>query len=112
MMTLLIRFVVGGVVVSMFALVAEVLGPKSLAGIFGAAPSVALATLGLTILNQGKSYAAQESRSMIGGAIASCAYACCCLVWLRKGKSTVPWVSVVSLVLWLAIALSFWAFVK
>jgi Protein of unknown function (DUF3147) len=111
MVTLLIRFVVGGVVVSMFALVAEVLGPKSLAGIFGAAPSVALATLGLTILNQGKSYAAQESRSMIGGAIAFCAYACC-LVWLGKGKSSVPRVSVVSLVSWLAIALSFWAFVK
>lgn len=104
-MSLLIRFVVGGVVVSGFALIAEVLGPKSLARIFGAAPSVALATLGLTILTQGKSYAAEGSRSMIGRAIAFCGYVCCGLVWLAKGKSSVMRVSVASLVLWLAVAL-------
>ena len=40
------------------------------AGLFGAAPSVALATLGLTIVTDGKFYAAAEGRSMIAGAIA------------------------------------------
>jgi hypothetical protein len=112
MMTIVIRFVVGGVVVSAFALIAEVLGPKSLAGIFGAAPSVALATLGLTILNQGKSYAAQESRSMIGGAMAFCAYAGCCLIWLGRGKASAMWVSIASLGVWLAVAVSLWMLVK
>jgi hypothetical protein len=46
MIQILIRFLVGGAVVSVFALIGDVLKPKSFAGLFGAAPSVALATLG------------------------------------------------------------------
>jgi Protein of unknown function (DUF3147) len=46
-MDYLVRFVAGGVVVSLFAIVGDVLRPKSFAGLFGAAPSVALATLTL-----------------------------------------------------------------
>jgi hypothetical protein len=42
------RFLVGGAVVSVFAIVGDRLKPKSFAGLFGAAPSVALSTLGLT----------------------------------------------------------------
>ena len=42
----LVRFLVGGVVVSAFAMFGDVLRPKSFAGLFGAAPAVALATLG------------------------------------------------------------------
>jgi hypothetical protein len=68
MMQLLFRFVVGGIMVSFFAFLADLLKPKSFAGLFGAAPSVALATLGLTILKDGKLYAATEARSMIVGA--------------------------------------------
>jgi len=45
----LIRFLVGGAVLSAFAIIGELLKPKSFAGLFGAEPSVALATLGLTI---------------------------------------------------------------
>ena len=40
----MIRFFVGGVVVSVFAALAEIFRPKSFAGLFGAAPSIALAT--------------------------------------------------------------------
>ena len=47
---ILIRFLIGGVVVSVFAVIGDILKPKSFAGLFGAAPSVALATLGLTIV--------------------------------------------------------------
>ena len=68
MMQLLFRFVVGGLVVSLFAVIGDVLKPKSFAGLFGAAPSVALATLALTIATDGKTYAALEARSMIVGA--------------------------------------------
>jgi hypothetical protein len=39
-------------------LIADVLKPKGFAGLFGAAPSVALATLALTIATLGKLYAA------------------------------------------------------
>lgn len=66
----LIRFVVGGVVVSAFALLGDVLRPKSFASLFGAAPSVALATLGIAIYQHGAGYAALQSRSMVVGAIA------------------------------------------
>ena len=46
MMDLVLRFVIGGLVVSSFAVLGDMLKPKSFAGLFGAAPSVALATLG------------------------------------------------------------------
>ena len=45
-MELVVRFLVGGALVSLFALIADVLKPKGFAGLFGAAPSVALASLG------------------------------------------------------------------
>jgi hypothetical protein len=54
MKDLILRFVIGGAVVSAFAALGDVLKPKSLAGLFGAAPSIALATLGLTISANGK----------------------------------------------------------
>jgi hypothetical protein len=51
----------GGFVVSASAALGDVVKPNSLAGLFGAAPSVAPATLGLTIVADGKLYAAKEA---------------------------------------------------
>src|SRR5581483_7734808 len=62
------RFILGGLIVSLFAVLGDILKPKSFAGVFGAAPSVALATLSLTIHTNGKYYAATEARCMIAGA--------------------------------------------
>src|SRR5262250_1642273 len=76
MSQVLLRFLIGGVVVSLFAVLGDVLKPKSFAGLFGAAPSVALATLSLTILTDGKSPAATEARSMVAGGAAFLIYAC------------------------------------
>ncbi len=67
-----LRFLIGGAVISAFALVGDVLRPKSFAGLFGAAPSIALATVGMTIAHHCKGYAATEGRSMVLGAIAFC----------------------------------------
>jgi hypothetical protein len=72
---ILFRFIVGGAIVSAFAVIGDVLKPKSFAGLFGAAPSVALATLALTVVSDGVSYAATEGRSMMAGAIAFFIYA-------------------------------------
>ena len=69
-MQILFRFIIGGLVVSLFAAFADALKPKSFAGLFAAAPSVAIGTLGLTILSEGKLFAATEARSMIFGALA------------------------------------------
>ena len=65
-----IRFLVGGLAVSAFSVLADILRPKSFAGLFGAAPSIALATLGIAIVHHGAEYAATEGRSMAVGAVA------------------------------------------
>jgi hypothetical protein len=48
----------------------DVLRPKSFAGLFGAAPSVAVATLSLALFEQGGTYVSVEGRSMMIGALA------------------------------------------
>jgi hypothetical protein len=75
MRDVILRFFIGGLVVSLFAVLADVVRPKSFAGLFGAAPSIALATVGLTINQSGKTFAAIEARSMILGAVAFLCYA-------------------------------------
>jgi hypothetical protein len=55
-----IRFLVGGMVVSAFSMLGDILRPKSFAGLFGAAPSVALATLAIAVYQHGRDYAAQQ----------------------------------------------------
>ena len=65
MTDLLLRFLFGGIIISGFAALGDIFRPKSFAGLFGAAPSIALATLGLTIAHSGRLYAAIEARSMI-----------------------------------------------
>lgn len=70
----IVRFLVGGLVVSAFAAVAGLFKPMTFSGLFGAAPSVALATLALTISRDGKDYASTECRSMTAGAAGLCLY--------------------------------------
>jgi len=60
---LMIRFVVGGFVVSAFSLISDLFKPKTFAGLFGAVPSVALASLALTIFKMGRGTAAVEARA-------------------------------------------------
>lgn len=96
--------------VSMFAVLGDVLKPKSFAGIFGAAPSVALATLSLTIVSNGKAYAATEARSMIAGAIAFLFYTCVCTRLMARHKFQAAPATIGALTLWLGCALGAWAF--
>ena len=92
MAQMLIRFLVGGAIVSAFALIGDLLRPKGFAGLFAAAPSVALATLSLTAATQGAGYASLEARSMIAGAVALMVYALGCVYFLairhRKAATT------------------------
>jgi uncharacterized membrane protein (GlpM family) len=62
-MDLLWRFLVGGAIVSLFALLGDVARPKRFAGIFSGAPSVALVTLALTAAKSGPAIAALEARN-------------------------------------------------
>jgi hypothetical protein len=97
---ILVRVVAGGVVVSLFALLGDLLKPKTFAGLFGAAPSVALATLVLTVVKEGKEYASLEARSMIVGAIAFLLYALVVSQLLLRKKWPVLPVTTFSIVVW------------
>ena len=108
-MEYVIRFAVGGLLVCIFAAIGDVLRPKSFAGIFSAAPSVALATLSLTIAAQGKSYADIETRSMIVGAFALLIYCCVCVRLLGKYRIHAFRATSAALAVWLACALGIWA---
>ncbi|MGB7556453.1 MAG: DUF3147 family protein [Candidatus Korobacteraceae bacterium] len=108
MQEMVVRIVLGGLIVSAFAMVGEVVKPKSFAGLFGAAPSVALASLGLALTQHGKAYASVEARSMILGAVAFFLYASL-TSWLliRKKWAALPAASL-SLLLWVGAALGLW----
>ena len=101
----ILRFVAGGLVVSTFAVLGDILRPKSFAGLFGAAPSVALATLGIAVVRHGTDYAATQSRSMLWGAVALCCYSILvCQLLMRFRVSALP-ATLFSLIAWLIVAL-------
>jgi hypothetical protein len=104
MTDLVLRFLLGGLIVSAFSVIAEVLRPRRFAGLFGAAPSVALATLPLTLHTNGPAYAAIEARSMIAGAIAFLIYAWCVSRILIRGKHSTLLTTTALLPLWIAVA--------
>lgn len=111
-MDLLLRFLVGGAVVSAFAVAGDLLKPRSFAGLFGAAPSVALATLALTTAHEGSAYAAAECRSMRIGAIALglCACVACQLLMRRNVKPLSA--ALCGIGVWFAAAFGIWGFLR
>ena len=102
------RFVIGGLIVSLFALIGDIMRPRSFAGLFGAAPSVALATLALTIVADGKWYAATEARSMVIGAVALCLYAFVVIRLLIKWKLHAAPATVCAIPVWLIFSIGTW----
>lgn len=102
------RFLIGGVIVSFFAVLAEIFRPKSFAGLFGAAPSIALATIGITIASHGKTYAAVEARSMIFGAIAFFFYASAACWILKRYKPHALTATAALMPVWFAVSFAFW----
>lgn len=94
--------------VSAFATLADILKPKSFAGLFGSAPSISLATITLTVLSNGKGYATQEARSMIAGAAACLVYAVVCMQLMARWRLTALRASTVSLLAWFGVAFSLW----
>lgn len=69
-MEYVLRFLVGGAVVSLFAMLGDVLRPKSFAGLFGAAPSVAIVSLALATYGHGPEYVSVQATTMLAGATA------------------------------------------
>jgi hypothetical protein len=106
-----LRFLLGGTIVSLFAIVGTVLRPPTFAGMFGSAPSVALATMMLAFANQGPGYVATEAQSMALGAVGLVAYSAACArgvawrrmpVWAEGGLCWTVWLTV-TFVLWMIV---------
>ncbi len=103
------RFLIGGLVVSAFATLGGLFKPTSFAGLFGAAPSVALATLGLTISKNGGWYASLECRSMIAGA-ACCSrfYSILVSQFLKRFRISALRATLSAMPLWFVTAFGLW----
>lgn len=100
-----VRFLIGGIAVSAFALLGDILRPKSFAGLFGAAPSVALATLGIALIQHGASYAAAQGRTMVWGAVALFVYSILvCRLLMRRHWNALP-ATIGAFAAWLFVAL-------
>src|SRR5689334_17615680 len=102
---LAVRGLAGGTLVVVFALLSEGLSPKRFAGLFGAAPAVALAGLAITLLDKGAHDAHESTVGMLAGAAGMIAYAAVSVPLLRRlqaGKGAVAalsaWTAVAALV--------------
>jgi hypothetical protein len=105
LMEYLVRFLAGGIIVSAFAVLGDMLRPKSFAGLFGAAPSVALVTLSLALWKEGGVYASIEGRSMILGALALALYSFAVCQLLMRARWSALAASTTAMLLWLVVAL-------
>ena len=103
-MEYILRFLAGGIAVSGFAALSDVLRPKSFAGLFGAAPSIALATISMTLLQSGAPFAAVEGRSMIVGALAMGTYSWIVSVLIKKLSMSSLSATIAALTVWFAVA--------
>jgi hypothetical protein len=105
----LLRFGLGGAIVSLFAVVGDGFKPKTFAGLFSAAPSVALASLAIAFARDGASHASREGRSMLVGAIALFAYSLAAGPLVARRGLPVALGAALLWCAWLAVALGLWA---
>jgi uncharacterized membrane protein (GlpM family) len=71
-----------------FAVLSEGLSPKRFAGLFGAAPAVALAGLTIVVLDKGAHEADQNAIGMIAGCAGMIAYAAAVVPLLRRMRAS------------------------
>ena len=108
MSELVIRFLIGGFVVSVFAMMGDLFKPKSFAGLFGSAPSVALASLGLAAGKNGASFASTEAKFMIVGAVALFVYTSSISYFLGNCRRKALTISLAAAPSWFAVAFGLW----
>lgn len=104
-----VRALAGGALVVVFALISEVLKPKMFSGIFGAAPSVALASLLVESLTRGPVQTQPSALGMLAGAAGMVAYCLAAVILLPRlgglGGSISAWAA------WFAVAIGLYALV-
>lgn len=99
---LVIKGLAGGGLVVAFALLSEGLSPKRFAGLFSAAPAVALAGLTVTLLDKGAHSAHQSASGMIAGGTGMVAYAAVVVLLLRRRRAKPA--AAIALTAWTAVA--------
>ncbi len=85
-----------------FALLSEGLSPKRFAGLFSAAPAVAIAGLTIVLLDKGAHDAHQNAVGMLAGSAGMIAYAAAVVPLLRRLRASRA--AVVALGAWTAMA--------
>jgi uncharacterized membrane protein (GlpM family) len=105
---LLARFVIGGTMVAAFSFIGCLFSPKSFAGLFGAAPSIALATLLLTVSKDGAHFGATEAHSMMAGAIAFFFYASIVSLVLMTKKVSALVTTSAGIIVWFGACAVLW----
>ena len=106
-----LRFLVGGALVAGFALLGDMFAPKSFAGLFAGAPSVALATMILTIDTNGAAFASIEARSMMFGGAAFAVYAATLAAALHRLRTRPLLAALALLPIWFILAAGAYALV-
>jgi hypothetical protein len=82
--TVVVKALNGGLFVVAFALIGEISVPKRFAGVFSAAPSVALANLLVMLVAKGSAEARDQTTGMIVGAVAMTAACAIGVVSVRR----------------------------
>jgi hypothetical protein len=106
LLTIGLKGLIGGSVVVVFAAIGEVLRPRGVAGITSAAPSIAIASLGVTVVATGATVAADQSLGMVAGA-------CALVVWCLCGLDSVKRFgavkgSILATAAWAVVAIGLW----
>lgn len=109
LLTLGLKGLAGGTLVVFFALMGEVIRPRSIAGILSGAPSVASGSLAVTVLSTGVMSAWNQSLAMIAGGVGL-------LVWCLVAGDAVKRFggvrgSLLATAVWFATAFSLWGIV-
>jgi len=89
LLLLALKGLAGGTLVVMFALLSEMLQPKRFAGLFGAAPAVAIAGLALTLASKGAHDARENAIGMLAGASGMLCYALVLVALMRRVRPLV-----------------------
>lgn len=87
-LTVLIKALAGGSLVIAFALLGEVLKPKRFAGLFGAAPAVAIAGLVVVLATKGAHEAHENTIGMLAGVAGMAVYALVVVRLLATSRGT------------------------
>ena len=106
-----VRVLAGGALVVAFSLVSDMLKPKTFAGLFSAAPSVATASLLVSGLADGAAKDVRYAAGMVAGAIGLVAYGAAAALLVKHLGAAAG--SVLAWIAWAMVALGlYWLFLR